>query len=230
MFQLAFPQPGMLPREDYARLADLVGKDAHAPAIDSLVQEIRGHLNPRPGGQRQDNVPRLDGEWLPGLHHKGERPLLSGPGQDLPLRLQLLRPLGPVRRRPRPALRGQGRGAAAALRGARGEREARGPHGPLQSLAGAGDPQARAAIPRILDTGVVIRGQAPVLRHINDDPRVWARLWRTQVRLGSSLTTCSWSATRGHGAISSCPCRRPPASNGRPSVTSRDWRGPPGGR
>jgi L-lysine 2,3-aminomutase len=45
-------------------------------------------------------------------------------------------------------------------------------------------PQARAAIRRVLDTGVVIRSQAPVLRHINDDAQVWARLWRTQVRLG----------------------------------------------
>ena len=30
----------------------------------------------------------------------------------------------------------------------------------------------------------MIRSQAPVLRHINDDPDVWARLWKTQVRLG----------------------------------------------
>jgi L-lysine 2,3-aminomutase len=45
-------------------------------------------------------------------------------------------------------------------------------------------PQAREAIRRVLDTGAVIRSQGPVLRHINDDPDVWARLWRTQVRLG----------------------------------------------
>jgi hypothetical protein len=36
----------------------------------------------------------------------------------------------------------------------------------------------------VLDTGAVIRSQGPVLRHINDDADVWARLWRTQVRLG----------------------------------------------
>ncbi len=34
------------------------------------------------------------------------------------------------------------------------------------------------------DTGVVIRTQAPLIRHINDDPAVWARMWRTQVSLG----------------------------------------------
>ncbi|NLO79936.1 MAG: lysine 2,3-aminomutase [Xanthomonadaceae bacterium] len=45
-------------------------------------------------------------------------------------------------------------------------------------------PIVREAIRRIRDTGVVIRTQAPVIRHINDDPDVWARMWRTQVGLG----------------------------------------------
>lgn len=45
-------------------------------------------------------------------------------------------------------------------------------------------PIAREAIRRIRDTGVVIRTQAPLLAHINNDPEVWARMWRTQVRLG----------------------------------------------
>lgn len=40
------------------------------------------------------------------------------------------------------------------------------------------------AIKRIQSTGAVIRTQSPVLRHINDDPAVWVRLWREQVRLG----------------------------------------------
>jgi KamA family protein len=42
----------------------------------------------------------------------------------------------------------------------------------------------RRAVRRILDTGTVIRTQAPVLRHVNDDPDVWATMWRKQVRLG----------------------------------------------
>ena len=42
----------------------------------------------------------------------------------------------------------------------------------------------REAIRRIRDTGAVIRGQAPLLAHINNDPDIWARLWREQVRLG----------------------------------------------
>ncbi|MDR9437376.1 MAG: lysine 2,3-aminomutase, partial [Thiohalophilus sp.] len=43
---------------------------------------------------------------------------------------------------------------------------------------------AREAIRRIRDTGTVIRTQAPLLRHINDDPQIWADMWREQVRLG----------------------------------------------
>ena len=45
-------------------------------------------------------------------------------------------------------------------------------------------PIAQEAIRRIRDTGAVIRGQGPLVAHINDDPRVWARLWKEQVKLG----------------------------------------------
>lgn len=40
------------------------------------------------------------------------------------------------------------------------------------------------AIDRIRGTGAVIRTQSPLIRHINDDPEVWARMWKEQVRLG----------------------------------------------
>jgi KamA family protein len=43
---------------------------------------------------------------------------------------------------------------------------------------------AREAIRRIRDTGAMIRCQAPIVRHVNDDPRTWAELWREEVRLG----------------------------------------------
>ncbi len=44
--------------------------------------------------------------------------------------------------------------------------------------------EAEEAIERLRNTGAVIRTQAPVLRHINDDPAVWAELWSSAVRLG----------------------------------------------
>lgn len=42
----------------------------------------------------------------------------------------------------------------------------------------------REALRRLGDTGAVLRAQAPVIHHINDDPDVWAELWRTEVRHG----------------------------------------------
>jgi L-lysine 2,3-aminomutase len=46
------------------------------------------------------------------------------------------------------------------------------------------NPVVRDAIRRIRDTGVVIRTQAPILRHINDSVDSWSRMWHEQVRLG----------------------------------------------
>ncbi len=40
------------------------------------------------------------------------------------------------------------------------------------------------AIRRIRETGAEIRTQSPILRHINDDPAVWATMWQQQVQLG----------------------------------------------
>ena len=42
----------------------------------------------------------------------------------------------------------------------------------------------RRAIQRIRDTGAEIRCQGPLLAKINDDPAIWSRMWREQVRLG----------------------------------------------
>ncbi len=45
-------------------------------------------------------------------------------------------------------------------------------------------PAARRAIARWRETGAVIRSQGPVLAQINDNPDVWASMWRSQVSLG----------------------------------------------
>lgn len=42
----------------------------------------------------------------------------------------------------------------------------------------------RRAIAQIRQTGAVIRTQSPLLRHINDDPALWAEMWDRQVDLG----------------------------------------------
>jgi KamA family protein len=45
-------------------------------------------------------------------------------------------------------------------------------------------PEVQRAIRRLQAAGAVIRTQSPVLRHINDDPELWARMWNAQVDLG----------------------------------------------
>jgi KamA family protein len=42
----------------------------------------------------------------------------------------------------------------------------------------------KEAIRRVRETGTQIRTQSPVLRHINDDPHVWAEMWKEQVKQG----------------------------------------------
>lgn len=38
---------------------------------------------------------------------------------------------------------------------------------------------------RVIATGAVVRTQAPLIRHVNDDADTWARMWSEQVRLGA---------------------------------------------
>lgn len=44
---------------------------------------------------------------------------------------------------------------------------------------------AQQAVKRIVGTGATLRMQAPLIRHINEDPAGWAELWTTGVRLGA---------------------------------------------
>jgi len=45
-------------------------------------------------------------------------------------------------------------------------------------------PMVAVAARRIRTAGAVIRTQAPLIRSINDDDRIWADMWRTQLRMG----------------------------------------------
>ncbi|USX13831.1 lysine 2,3-aminomutase [Oxalobacteraceae bacterium OTU3CAMAD1] len=44
---------------------------------------------------------------------------------------------------------------------------------------------AQLAVKRIVGTGATLRMQGPLIRHINEDPKSWAELWQTGVRLGA---------------------------------------------
>ena len=43
---------------------------------------------------------------------------------------------------------------------------------------------SKEAVQRIRSTGAQIRTQSPLIKHINDNPRVWSRMWEEQVKLG----------------------------------------------
>jgi L-lysine 2,3-aminomutase len=73
IFQLVFPQPGMLPPDELRRLS--------APGFDTAVREIRARMNPHPAGQRELNVPTKDGVPIPGLQHKYGETVLYFPSQ-----------------------------------------------------------------------------------------------------------------------------------------------------
>jgi L-lysine 2,3-aminomutase len=46
-------------------------------------------------------------------------------------------------------------------------------------------PMSQAAIERVRSAGAVVRCQAPLIRHVNDDPEVWANMWKREVTLGA---------------------------------------------
>lgn len=46
-------------------------------------------------------------------------------------------------------------------------------------------PVAHEAIRRIRNTGAQIRTQSPLIKNINDDPNIWAQMWKDQVKLGA---------------------------------------------
>ncbi len=82
MFQLTFPQPGMLDREDFLAMRDLIRKGASREEILQKANEIRfNKLNPHPAGQMTHNVPELDGKRLWGMQHKYRETVLFFPAQ-----------------------------------------------------------------------------------------------------------------------------------------------------
>lgn len=81
MFQLTFPQRGMLAESDYRAVRDALTGGVSPATLKRLVSSIRAELNPHPAGQQSDNVPMLDTEPMPGSQHKYEQTLLFFPSQ-----------------------------------------------------------------------------------------------------------------------------------------------------
>ncbi|UCG32117.1 MAG: hypothetical protein JSU68_10670 [Phycisphaerales bacterium] len=256
MFQLTFPQAGMLHEEDYETIAGLMRAGASEESIGREVSRIRQELNPHPAGQLTHNVPAWDDKPMRGLQHKYRETVLFFPShgqtchayctfcfrwaqfvgvdglkfacRDPAVLVDYLRahpnvtdvlftggdPLVMNTRNLRryveplldPALdRVQNirigtkapaywphrfvtdRDADDLLRlfeqvASSGRQLAIMAH--LSHPVELSTDVAREALCRIRSTGAVVRTQGPLVRHVNNDPHVWAELWRTGVRLG----------------------------------------------
>ena len=256
IFQLTFPQRGMLKPEHYDRVAEAVRSELPAAEFKALISDVRAELNPHPAGQLEHNIPMLDGEVVEGLQHKYRETVLFFPssgqvchsyctfcfrwaqfvgdkdlkiaaresnqlqdylrahpevtdvlvtgGDPLVMKTRNLRAyLEPLLSPEFDHIRTIRIGSKALafwpqrvvtdddaedLLALFREIQAAGKHLALmahynhwQELEPA---IAREAIRRIRDTGAQIRAQGPLLAHINDNAKVWARLWQTQVELG----------------------------------------------
>ncbi len=70
MFQLTFPQRGMLSDDHYAMARALICEDAPRSVTEETVNQIRRELNPHPAGQLTHNVPVHNNEVVEGVQHK----------------------------------------------------------------------------------------------------------------------------------------------------------------
>ncbi len=257
MFQLTFPQPGMLAPADLEKLMRLIADEADAATIDRTARQIQRRLNPHPAGQMELNVPYLDGQPLPGMQHKYRDTVLFFPSpgqtchtycsycfrwpqfvgldelkfashqaQSLVSYLKehpevsnvlitggdpLVMRTAVLRRYIEPLLTPELDHITTIRIGTKSV--AWWPHRfvtdsdsdelleLMESVQSAGrhlaimahyshprelqTPAAQAALRRIKSTGAVVRCQAPLIRHVNDDADTWADLWRLQVRLGA---------------------------------------------
>ena len=257
VYQMTFPQRGMLDPEDFDRLADLLRRQACQEEIASLVESIRQGLNPHPAGQRELNIPEDDETgMLEGIQHKYRETVLFFPsraqtchayctfcfrwaqfvGKDMKIYAKQMTGLHRhlsthpevtdllitggdpmvmkaqvMSRYITPILESPEMSHVRNIRiGTKSltfwpYRFVTDPDADdllrlLEKVVESGRHVAimahfnhwrelstdvvRTAIRRLRDTGVVIRAQAPLLKHINDDPAVWARMWEDEVRLG----------------------------------------------
>ena len=81
VFRIVFPARDMLSPEAFARIESLVARGASEAEIAIAARQIRERLNPHPSGQREHNVPSLDGEPAAGFQHKYVETVLYFPAR-----------------------------------------------------------------------------------------------------------------------------------------------------
>jgi KamA family protein len=257
LYQLTFPQPEMLDKQDFKQMNELLMKKASAKDILTAARKIQMSMNPHPAGQMELNAPEENGKTIRGIQHKYHETVLFFPSQSqtchayctycfrwpqfiglesikfassnigalvnylqnhpevtdvlftggdpLFMRTKILRryiePL--INERP---------GNLTSIRiGTKvpaywpyrflTDNDADDLMRLFEQVVASGlnlsimshfshyreleTPVAQAAVKRILCTGAVVRCQAPLVRHINDDPEIWAKMWKAQVKIGA---------------------------------------------
>jgi L-lysine 2,3-aminomutase len=81
IFQLSFPQKGMLEPHHFDRISRLIHSGASKAALESVAMEIRSSLNPHPGDQWSGNVPAVNGKLQRGIQRKYRETALFFPAQ-----------------------------------------------------------------------------------------------------------------------------------------------------
>lgn len=81
IYQLSFPQQGMLTPKQFQRMAALLRETDDKERVRTLASELRQELNPHPAGQREMNIPTLDNHQLEGIQHKYRETVLFFPSQ-----------------------------------------------------------------------------------------------------------------------------------------------------
>ena len=81
MFRLTFPQRDMISPEHFDRMAAALDQGLPADKIRAVADDIRMTLNPHPAGQKEHNVPALEGMMLEGMQHKYRETVLFFPSQ-----------------------------------------------------------------------------------------------------------------------------------------------------
>ena len=81
IFQLTFPQRGMLDDGAFDQMANLLHGTPTAHDIRDLANVLRAELNPHPAEQQTLNVPQLDEQELSGVQHKYDETVLFFPSQ-----------------------------------------------------------------------------------------------------------------------------------------------------
>lgn len=257
MYQLTFPQRGMLSDGDFNAVADLLRRSAPAEELKELARTIQRRHNPHPAGQKELNVPAIDGSTMQGIQHKYQETVLFFPvqgqtchaycsycfrwpqfvglddmqfaarevemlieylrkhpevtdvlftgGDPMVMRTKVLRRyIDPLIAAKIPTLKTIRIGTKAPAYWPQRfvtDSDADDLLSLFESVTEAGlhlalmahfshpaelsTKMAERAIRRIQSTGAVVRCQAPLIRHVNDEPEAWAEMWTKQVSLGA---------------------------------------------